>query len=161
MRIVPRQCFTVAADFGNSRNRREQWRERIRAANQAARAGFREKSRIARELQCVPEALLGIDEQRLARGRRAVPAWARKTVTIASELRQRKPGIVFAPALGKLAVEQERQREIPARMREVGPERKRLPVCINSGEDIVSRLQGKAEIVPGDGMVGLERERRA
>ena len=82
-------------------------------------------------------------------------------MAIASELGQRKPGIVFAPALGKLAVEQERQREIPARMREVGPERKRLPVCINSGENIVSRLQGKAEIVPGDGMVGLERERRA
>src|SRR5437588_478160 len=42
---------------------------------------------------------------------------------IAAELGQLEPGIVIAPALGELTVEEERQREIPARMREVGGDR--------------------------------------
>src|SRR5438270_3905577 len=78
---------------------------------------------------------------------------------IAAELGQLEPGIVIAPALGELAVEEERQREIPARMREAGGDRERAPERVDGGANFVLCLQREPEIVPCGGVLGLERER--
>src|SRR6266567_9577870 len=80
-------------------------------------------------------------------------------MAIAAELGQLEPGIVIAPALGELTIEEERQREIPARMRKVGGDRERAPERVDGGANFVLRLQREPEIVPCGGVVGLERER--
>src|SRR5207248_9198145 len=113
MPVVGRQWLTLNADFGDSRHCREQRLERSRAAHDATTALLANEHDIARELHSIAEALLGIDEQRLASECRAVPERTGEAVAVAAELRQREPSFVLPPALVELAVEQECQRKIP------------------------------------------------
>ena len=76
-------------------------------------------------------------------------------MAIAAEFGQLEAGVVFAPALGELTVEQQREREIPACVCEVGLERKRVPERVDGRADFVLRLQCETEIVPGDCVLGL------
>src|SRR6266567_4394591 len=107
MRVVGREWLVLNADLGDSGHRREQRCERSRAAHDATSALLADQHDVTRELQRIAEALLGVDEQRLAGERRPVPERTGEAVAVAAELRQREPSLVLAPALGELTVEQE------------------------------------------------------
>src|SRR5262249_10502207 len=120
-----------------------------------------ERRRIARELQGVAQALLGIQEQGLALRRCAIPARSGIAVAVLGQLQQLEPGVVLAPSFLELPVEEERKREIPTGVREIALERKRVPEGFYRSRHFVRRLEHEAKIVPGRSVIGFERERSA
>ena len=145
-----------AADPGGAG---EQIDERRLCLHQHPRAHRREIAREADELQRVPQPLLGGENDRLAVRVRAVPARPGRRGPIPAELRNREPPIVLAPSFGELPMGEQRESEVPVRLREVGDQRKRAAKRGDRAGQIVHRLPRETEIVPRHRVIGLQRQR--
>src|SRR5439155_2815624 len=132
--------------------------ERLRCAEQYARAARSKRLRETDELQRVAETLLGCEEQRATGRRRAVPARSGPRSLVARQFGNPVAPFVFAPAFFEFLVREQREPEVPVRLRETGRERDCAAECGDRFGETVFRLQRKSEVAPGDRMSGPQRE---
>src|SRR6185312_9899597 len=108
--------------------RSEKRAERRGRTNDDARAAVGKRLRKANELNGVADALLGIEEKRLASQVLAVPAWNRQRRGLSPEFRQLEAPFVFAPPLFVLPGGKQSEGEVPVCLREFGRERERATI---------------------------------
>ncbi len=157
-KIVRRQCIVSAQHGRNAWRAREYPGKRVRSADDHPRTAFAKGRRKAHELQRVAQALLGGQQDRAAGQGLALPARRRRRCRRAERLRAMTP-LVFAPALGVLTGDEQRQRQVPVRLREVRRHAQRLSERGSCLPQIVRGLQRQSQVVPRGGQIRLPRQR--